>query len=139
MKKVIFGLAALTALVIAGCSKDNGDSILNGILGKWTPVSIKADVYNKQNNTSKTVSSPVYPGDYWDFRKDGKVYRYETNPNEGPGYDPHDTLDYKWDNPSWIIDGERYGVGATTKDSLVLYLRESSSTEDWYTTYIFKK
>jgi hypothetical protein len=42
-------------------------------------------------------------------------------------------------NPNWIIDGERYAVGATTKDSLVLYLQENTTTESWETTYIFKK
>jgi hypothetical protein len=140
MRKTVFSLAALAVLIIAGCKKDDdGDPTTNRIVGKWTPTSIKVDVYNKEKFTSKTSYSPVYSGDYWDFRKDGKVYRYETNPNEGPGYDPHDTLDYKWVNPNWIIDGEIYWEGALTKDSLVLYLKENTTTESWETTYIFKK
>jgi hypothetical protein len=140
MKKTVFGLAVLTALVVAGCSKsDSSNPITDTILGKWTPVSIKVVMNDKVNFTSKTTYADVYPGDYWDFRKDGKVYRYETDPNEGPGYDPHDTLPYKWNSPYWIIGEDSMTTYVTPKDTLKLELYEGTATRDWWTTYTFAK
>ena len=140
MKKTVFSLAALAALIIAGCSKDDDmGSREKAILGKWTPVSTKVEVNDNVNMTSKTSYTPVYPGDYLDFRKDGKVYSYLSDPNGGPGYDAHDTLPYKFGNPYLIIGEDTLSVGALTNDSLALYLHEATPTQDWFTTYILKK
>lgn len=138
MKKTIFGLAVLTALIIAGCSKsdDGGGSREKMIQGKWTPSSIKVYVIDRSLNTSNTTYPAVHAGDYWDFRGDGKLYTYETDPNGGHSYD---TVPYKFGNPSLFIDGDTLSVGALTKDSLVLELHEGTATQDWFTTYTLKK
>jgi hypothetical protein len=140
MKKTVFSLAALTALIIAGCSKDDDKGgPEKDILGKWTRVSTKVVLSDKVQGTSKTMYPTIYPGDYLDFRGDGKVYTYETDPNGGTGYNPHDTLLYKFSNPYLIIDGDTMSIGALTKDSLVLELHEGTSTQDWFTTFKLKK
>jgi len=138
MKKTVFGLAALAALIVAGCSKDDDNlgSREKAILGKWYPVSTKVVV--NSNTGTKTSYTPVYAGDYMDFRNDGKVYTYQTNPNEGPGYDPHDTLPYKFGNPYLIIGSDTLNPNIT-KDSLMLYFTESTPTEFWETTFTFKR
>jgi hypothetical protein len=141
MKKAILGLAVLTVVIIAGCSKDDdgGGTREQTIRGKWTPVSTKVYMIDRTQNTSKTTYSPVYPGDYSDFRSDGKLYTYTTEPNAGAGYDPHDTLSYRFTTQYLIIEKDSLLVGALTKDSLVLYLQENTPTQSWETTYTFKK
>ena len=141
MKKTVFGLAALTALIIAGCSKkdDNEGSREKMIQGKWKPVSTKVFVIDRIQGTSTTTYPAVYPGDYYDFRGDGKVYTYETEPNAGAGYDPHDTLPYRFTPQYLIIDQDSLMLGALTKDSLVLYLQENTPSQAWETTFTFKK
>ena len=141
MKKTVFGLAALIALIIAGCSKkdDNEGSREKLIQGKWKPVDTKVYVIDRAQGTSNTTYPPVYASDYWDFRGDGKVYTYETEPNAGAGYDPHDTLPYRFTETYLIIDGDSLMVGALTKDSLALYLQENTPTQTWETTLSFKK
>jgi hypothetical protein len=138
MKKTIFGVAVVTALIIAGCSKsdDGGDSREKMIQGKWTPAATRVYVIDRSQNTSKTTYPAVHAGDYWDFRGDGKLYTYETDPNGGHSYD---TLPYKLGNPWLIIDEDTLSVGALTKDSLVLELHEGTPTQDWFTTFTLKK
>jgi hypothetical protein len=142
MKKVIFSMALLTTLIFA-CKKSNDDdgSPASIIRGKWTPVSTKVMVYNNKTGASKTSYKPVYPGDYLDFRSDNKVYTYISDPAEGPGYDPHDTLPYQvlLPQPRLVMGEDTLSFGAYTKDSLVLYLQEHADTLDWQTTYTLKK
>ena len=95
MKKTLFSLVALAALIVTGCSKDDNGSQEKMLLGKWTPESTKVKVTDKVNGGSTTTERTVYPNDYIDFRADGKVYTSLSDPSEGPGYDPRDTFPYK--------------------------------------------
>ena len=141
MKKAIFCMVSLSALIFA-CKKSNDDgSPASMIQGKWTPVSTKVMVTNRLRNTSSTAYKPVYPGDYLDFRSDNKFYSYISDPSEGPGYDPHDTLPYKLLSPSpyLVMGSDTLSLGTITKDSLVLYLQEKNDSMFWETTYTLKK
>jgi hypothetical protein len=141
MKKAVFGLAIVTALIIAGCSKsdDGGDSRAKAIRGKWTRVSIKVQWNDLSNNTSGTTYGSVYPGDYYDFRSDGKVYIHQTDPNAGQGYDQYDTLAYRFTTQYLIAGKDSLMLGALTNDSLVLYQQHNTPPLYWEATHIFKK
>lgn len=140
MKKAVFGLAVLATLIIAGCSKDDGGNTREKMIqGKWTPVSTRVFVIDRTQNTTNTTYTPVYPGDYWDFRGDGKVYTYQTELGAGQDYDPHDTLPYRFTPQYLIVDEDSLMLGALTNDSLVLYLQENTPTQSWETTFTFKK
>ncbi|AEV98068.1 hypothetical protein A4D02_14475 [Niastella koreensis] len=140
MKKAVLGLAVVTALIIAGCSKsdDGGDSREKAIRGKWTPVSIKIEFSDLSNNTSGTTYGVVTPGDYVDFRADGKVYTYRKD-NANQGVDPYDTMPYRFTPQFCIIGQDSMMLGALTKDSLVLYQQHNTPPQYWQATHIFKK
>lgn len=140
MKKTLFSLIALTAVIIAGCSKDDNDgSPEKMILGKWTPVSTTVAVTDIKNGGTTKTDQPVYPGDYLDFRSDGKLYTRITDPQEAPGYDPHDTLSYRFTTTYLIIDTDSMFIGKLTSDSLSFILQEKDENELWETTYTLKK
>ncbi|WP_205513249.1 hypothetical protein [Longitalea arenae] len=140
MKKTVFSLVALTAVIVAGCSKDNDNgSPEKMIQGKWTPVSTTVKVTDIQNGGTTTSNKPVYQGDYLDFRSDGKLYRRTTDPSEGPGYDPHDTLTYQFSRTYLIIEDDSMLISKLTNDSLSFILQEQDANKLWETTYSLKK
>ncbi|WP_207515170.1 hypothetical protein [Longitalea luteola] len=140
MKKAFFSVVAITAAIIAGCSKDDdGGGPEKDLLGKWTPVSTKVVVSDIKNGGSTTTDKPVYPGDYIDFRSDGKVYTRTTDPQEAPGYDPNDTLTYRLTTTYLIIDGDSCLISKLTKDSLTYILQEKTEDELWETIISLKK
>lgn len=140
MKKTLFSLVALMALTFAGCSKDDDKgSQEKMLLGKWTPESTKIKVTDKVNGGSTTKDQPVYPNDYVDFRNDGKVYTSISDPSEGPGYDPRDTMPYKLVQNYVIVDGDSMAINTLNNNSLVFTLSESDQYYLWETTFSFKK
>ena len=140
MKKTLFSLVALTALTFAGCSKDDDDGGQEKmILGKWTMVSTTVAVTDIQNGGTKTSEKPVYPGDYLDFRNDGKIYSRISDPLEGPGYDPHDTVAYRMTTTYLIIDNDSMLINKLSKESLSFTLQEKGNSELWETTFSLKK
>jgi hypothetical protein len=140
MKKTLFSLAALMALTFAGCSKDDdGGGQEKTILGKWTMVSTTVAVTDVQNGGTKKSEKPVYSGDYLDFRSDGKIYSRISDPLEGPGYDPHDTVAYRMTTTYLIIDNDSMLINKLTKEELAFTLQEKTSSEIWETTFSLKK
>ncbi len=140
MKKTLFSLAALMTLTVAGCSKDDDNgSQEKMLLGKWTPESTKLKVTDKVNGGSTTTDRTVYLNNYIDFRSDGKVYILLSDPSEGPGYDPHDTLPYRLAQNYLIVDGDSMAINTLNNNSLVFTQSESDQYELWETTFSFKK
>jgi hypothetical protein len=140
MKKTLLSLLAITALIIAGCSKDDDNgSQEKMILGKWTPESTRIKVTDKINGGSATSDKPVYANDYFDFRSDGKLYTSISDPSEGPGYDPRDTTSYRLAQNYLIIDGDSLALNTLNNNSLVFTLVESDQLELWETTFSLKK
>ena len=141
MKKTIFALAAIAFLTFTACDKDNDNSSpnQNQLLGKWTHVSTKEKVTDTKNNTFTEEDLDVYDGDYMEFRDNGKVYTRFSNPNEGPGYDPHDTLSYTYKDNTLTIDEDEMTVSEFTGKTLIFTLEEKDGDDLWQTTYSFTK
>ena len=141
MKKTIFAFAAIAALTFTACDKDKDNSSpnQNQLLGKWTPVSTKEKVTDTKTGNFTEEDLEVYAGDYMEFRDNGKVYTRFSNPNEGPGFDPHDTLAYTYKSNILTIDGEDMTVSEFTGKTLIYTLEERDGDDLWQTTYSFKK
>jgi hypothetical protein len=81
MKAKILMIAALFFILLAGCKKDNTMGAAPTIVSKWNLVTDYTANHLAQTNTYTGV-----PGDYFDFRPNGKCYI-----KEGSQYD---TLTY---------------------------------------------
>ena len=119
MKTVLFSTGVILMLMIAACKKSDVTPVTpqSRIQAKWTHASTAALYY--YNGASNTFNFVGQPGEYFDFRGDGKVYFYM-----GGSYD---TTTYGMinDNQVWMnANTDIYDIKVLTSTDLQLYRKE---------------
>ena len=131
MKTVLFSTGVILMLMIAGCKKSDVTQATtqSRIQAKWTHASSQAIYY--YNGASNTFNFMGQPGEYIDFRGDGKVYFYM-----GGSYD---TTAYGMisDSKIWMdTNADIYDIRVLTGTDLQLYHKEVVSPIEYNETII---
>jgi hypothetical protein len=133
MKKILTSVLLLSFLFtfVASCKKDDKPKPTSErVLGKWSIQSLtENDHYSGQDHISVT---PGDPGDFVDFRSDGKVYSNVT------GYP--DTSSYTVVSDTRItIDTDGYDIKTLTDNSFVLYSKDTYGSDYFEATISLKR
>lgn len=119
---------AFIFVLIAACKKDKGNGFTGKLMNKWSLVQILDTVYS-----SGAAPAPAkYDGktdDYFDFRKDGKLYRFINSAYDTTGYT------YSESNFKLNAAGFQYEIQILTDNTMVLHEPHYSTSTLSYHAY----
>ena len=118
MKKILFSLFLLLAMLAGSCKKDKPLTLEQKILGKWTWVSLE-DFHTPADPADYTTNLPA--GSYWEFKADKSLTAVVTGTP---------TENYTWfevDNNSFMVSIDpihSFKIIKATANQLVLQVEE---------------
>ncbi len=130
MKKAIIILSA--TVIFFACSKKDIDNNLSKIMHRWELDSVKnLNFVNNVLNDAESDTIVGVGGDYFDFRSNGKVYRYIAE-KAVYGEDGYDTATYTYSNNKISIndDGDisNFTISELSDNKFTFEIKEVSLT-----------